>query len=152
MELWRLHSLMFLFFVGATMTQASFATPEDALKSLEQAYIEKNADAAVAAKDFAEEARYMMLKNNPSLATDSALLAKLAEVLELAFRKELNTSGFPDFASLQCTIISKEHISDTLVRLVEVCTWPDGGKSTEIVHTALRDKKWRVVILPSKAG
>ncbi len=56
---------------GLAAHPAAFDTPEDAVRTLEAAYSDKNLDAAVAAKDFEEEARLMLLKINPSFSTDS---------------------------------------------------------------------------------
>ena len=75
------------FLLGLSAAQVvnavGFNTPEDAVRALEQAYIQRNADAAVAAKDFVEEARLMLQNMNPSLANDADILKQTAEVLEL---------------------------------------------------------------------
>jgi hypothetical protein len=125
-----------------------FDTPEDAVQALEQAYIHKNADAAVAAKDFVEEARLMLQKMNPSLANDADILKQTTEVLELAFRNELRTKGYPNFVSLKCSFVSKTQIYPTLVKLTEQCVFPDSGKSVEDVFVTKRGG-WRVVVMPS---
>lgn len=140
------------FLLGLSAAQvvgaAGFETPEDAVRALEQAYAQKNADAAAAAKDFVEEARLMLQNMNPSLANDSDILKQTAEVLELAFRKELGTKGYPDFAKLKCSFVGKTEISPTLVKLTEQCVFPDGGKSVEDVFVTKRGG-WRVVVMPS---
>jgi hypothetical protein len=76
-----------------------FSTPEGAIKALEAAYISKDIEAAVAAKDFNEEARLMMVRLHPQYANDSEILSKTAEALELSFRKQMREKGFPDFGS-----------------------------------------------------
>jgi len=139
------------FLLGITAAQAAsgvgFDTPEDAVRALEQAYIQKNADAAAAAKDFVEEARLMLQKMNPTLAGYADILKQTAEVLELTFRNELSTKGYPEFANLKCSFISKTKISPTLVKLTEQCVFPDSGKSVEDIFVTKRGG-WRVVIMP----
>lgn len=138
--------------LGCSVVSASTAvkldTPEDAVRSLEQAYIREDIDAAVAAKDFREEARLMLNKLNPEFATDSKVLRQTAEVLELAFRKEMKTKGFPKFKDLKCGFLRKEEVSPTLVKLTEECVFPDGGKSREDIYVTKSKVGWRVVVMP----
>ena len=115
---------------GLSARPAAFDTPEDAVRTLEAAYSDKNIDAAVAAKDFDEEARLMLLKINPPLAADAGILSETAHVLELSFRKQLKSDGFPDFNNLKCSLVDKHELSPTLVSLTEKCVFSDGGKST----------------------
>lgn len=127
---------------------ADLSSPEGALKALEDAYARKDIEAAVAAKDFKFEAREMLkaLKNlgNP----DEDLIKQTAEVLELGFRKQMKTEGFPAFADLKCKVVQKKYIRDGLVEMVEECIFPDGGKSTDTLHAAKSASGWRIVILP----
>jgi hypothetical protein len=125
-----------------------FATPEDAVRALEQAYIEKNADAVVAAMDFVEEGRQMLQKINPSLANDPEIIKQTAESLELSFRNELRTKGFADIGNLKCSFLSKAQIAPELVKLTEQCLSPDGGKSLRYVLVAQRNLGWRVTLQP----
>jgi hypothetical protein len=125
-----------------------FATPEDAVRALEQAYIEKNADAVVAAMDFVEQGRQMLQKINPSLANDPEIIRQTAESLELSFRNELRTKGFADIGKLKCSFLGKAQIAPELVKLTEQCVSPDGGKSLRHVLVAKRDLGWRVTLQP----
>lgn len=106
-----------------------FDTPEDAERALEQAYVQKNADAAVAVMDFVEEGRQMLQKINPTLANDPDAIKQAAQGRELAFRNELRTEGFPDFANLNCSFVGKTQIAPGLVKLMQQCVAPDGSKS-----------------------
>jgi hypothetical protein len=72
-----------------------FDTPEDAVLALERAYIQKNADDAVAVMDFVEEGRQMLQKINPTLANDPDMIQQAAEGRELAFRNELRAMASP---------------------------------------------------------
>jgi hypothetical protein len=71
-----------------------FEKPEDAIRALEDAYLRRDANGAVAARDFAEEARRMLLRLDAKLASEADILKQTAEVLELGYRKELKDSIF----------------------------------------------------------
>ena len=122
-----------------------FATPEDAVRALEQAYIQKSADAVVAALDFVEGGRQLLQETNPALANDADSIKQTAEVLELSFRDELRTKGFPDFGKLKCSFVGKAQLSPGLIKLTEQCVFPDGGKSVQDLIVMKRDLGWRVV-------
>ena len=125
-----------------------FDTPENAVRALELAYVQKNADAAVAAIDFVEEGRQMLQKINPTLANDGEIIKQAAEDLELSFRKELRTKGFPDIAKLKCSFVEKAQISPELIKLTEQCVFPHGGKSVQELIVMKRDFGWRVTLPP----
>lgn len=133
---------------ASTATDVKLDTPEDAVRSLERAYIRKDIDSAVAAKDFMEEARLMLQKLNPELSKDPKMIKDTASVLELAFRKEMKTKGFPKFQNLKCDFIKKQELTSTLVKLTEECVFPDGGKSLEDVYVTKSSVGWRVVVVP----
>ena len=130
---------------------ADLSTPERALLALESAYARKDIEAAVAAKDFRYEARAMLRGLKNPLEIDEELIGKTAEVLELGFRKDMRSKGFPDFKRLRCTVLSTKQVEPGLVEMVEECIFPDGGKSRDILHAAKSDYGWRIVILPPKA-
>jgi hypothetical protein len=71
-----------------------FDKPEDAIRALEDAYVRRDANAAVAARDFVEEAKRMLVKIDAKLASEPDILKQTAEVLELGYRKELKDSTF----------------------------------------------------------
>jgi hypothetical protein len=125
-----------------------FDTPEDAVRALERAYVQKNADAAVTAIDFVEEGRQMLQKINPTLANDAEIIKQAAQDLELSFRNDLRTKGFPDVGKLKCSFVGKAQISPGLVKLTEECLFPDGGKSVQDLIVTKRDLGWRVTLPP----
>jgi hypothetical protein len=125
-----------------------FATPEDAVRALEQAYIQKSADAVVAALDFVEGGRQLLQETNPALANDADSIKQTARVLELSFRDELRTKGFPDFGKLKCSFVGKAQLSPGLIKLTEQCVFPEGGKSVQDLIVMKRDLGWRVVLVP----
>lgn len=125
-----------------------FDTPENAVLALEQAYIQKNADSAVAAMDFVEEGRQMLQKINPTLANDPDAIKQAAEGRELSFRNELKVKGFPDFDHLKCSFVGKTQISPGLVGLRQQCLTPEGAKSTQDLLVTKSELGWRVTLRP----
>lgn len=122
-----------------------FSTPEGALLSLEDAYRRKDIEAAVKSKDFRIEAR-LMLRNNKNLpADDDELIAKAAEVLQLAYRKQFERDGFPDLNGVRSTFPKTEPHQDGVVVVTEVCHYPDGGSSTQRMLVAKTPGGWRVL-------
>ncbi|MBL0122453.1 MAG: hypothetical protein IPP88_06870 [Betaproteobacteria bacterium] len=89
-----LGSILFGSFFSMSSFAASFSTPENAIKTLEAAYIKKDLEAAVAARDFLNEAKLMLKNINPEFANDPEILKQTTEVLELSFRKEMKEAGF----------------------------------------------------------
>ena len=141
-----LASLLCVFGCRAKEPIADFTTPEGAILKLEDAYRKKNIEAAVAAKDFVSEARVMLSRMNKGMENDAEILQKTAEVLELGFRCEMK-GGFPDFTGLKCRFPRKEkyeRFEDILV-VTEVCTFPDGGTSTQKLLVAQVASGWRVL-------
>jgi hypothetical protein len=124
---------------------ADFTTPQNAIRSLEAAYISKDLEAAVAAKDFAEEARRMLLRMSADFSNDPELVQKTAEVLEFSFRKQIKESGFPNFSEVKCSLGEPDYVSPTLVKVMERCTLPDGGTSVQYLLVFKGPKGWRVV-------
>jgi uncharacterized protein YegJ (DUF2314 family) len=128
---------------------ADFSSPERALISLEQSYARKDVDGAAAAKDFSFEADQMLRKMKSLGTPDADLIAKTAEVLELGFRHELTTKGFPQLEGVACKVVDTKGLHADLVALAEECTYPDGSKSTETLHAHKSAGGWRIVVLPS---
>jgi hypothetical protein len=141
-------TLLLVLAAASLANAAGFDTPEDAVRALEKAYIQKNADDAVAALDFVEEGRQMLQKINPALANDPEIIKQTAQVLEQSFRDELRTKGFRDFAALKCSFVGKAQISPELIKLTEQCESADGGKSVQDRLVTKRDLGWRVTLPP----
>jgi hypothetical protein len=146
------HRNLLLLFVGAlamsSASAADFGGAESAVRSLETAYRNKDINAAVALRDFNEEAKLMLQKINPELSRDASILKQTSEVLELAFRKEIKDKGFPDFTNLKCSFSKQQVVNPTLVKLTETCVFPDGGKSVQDLHVFNSSGGWRVVNVP----
>ncbi|MDN3588325.1 DUF2314 domain-containing protein [Pedobacter aquatilis] len=127
---------------GVDHFKADLETPEGAILSLEQAYNANNLDAALSCKDFREEAKIMLAGLNSE--TDDEMLAGTAEVLELAFIKNIEDYGFPNFESLQ-NAFEREKTDDEHYIITEICWFPDGGKSIQKLNTFKSNNGWKVL-------
>jgi hypothetical protein len=125
-----------------------FETPEEAVLALEQAYVQENAESAVAVMDFVEEGRQMLQKINPTLANDPDAIKQAAEGREQAFRTQLRTTGFPDFGHLKCSFVGKTQIAPGLVALTQQCIASDGAKSLADSLVVKSAPGWRVTLRP----
>jgi hypothetical protein len=140
--------LLLVIAAAPTANAIGFETPVDAVLALEQAYVQKNADSAVAVMDFVEEGRQMLQKINPTLANDPDMIKQAAEGAEQAFRAELRTHGFPDFSQLKCSFVGKKQIAPGLVELTQQCFSPDGTKSLVAQLVMKSETGWRVTLRP----
>lgn len=128
---------------GVDHFKTNFDTPEGAILSLEKAYNEKNIDAALACKDFQEEAKAMLA--GLTMDTNDEIVASTAEVLNLSFINNLEEHGFPNFSNLQNAFTEREKIDDEHWIITEVCWFPDGGKSIQKLNTYKSATGWKVL-------
>jgi hypothetical protein len=122
-----------------------FTTPQGALLVLEEAYRNRDLEAAVRAKSFEVEAELMLRDVAPDETTHPEMIRKTAELLEYAFRVEILDDGFPDFHGLTCSADSVEPYREGVVVVTERCRFPDGGHSVERILVAKIGSEWRVV-------
>lgn len=148
MILWRIACILIALCAVPPVIAEGFDTPEEAVRALERAYTQKNADAVVAALDFLEEGRQMLQETNPVAANDPEIINQTAKALELEFRNDLQTNGFPDFGKMTCTFGTKEQMAPGLLKLSEQCVSAGGVRSVESRIVMKKDGAWRVV-LPS---
>ena len=124
-------------------------SPEQAIQRLEAAYRAKDIEAAVGAKDFRSEARLMLQdlakEGRPDLSGDAEVLRQTAELLELAYRKEMKESGFPDLAGVECSFAPHEVLTEALVVVHENCRFPDGAITHQRINVAKTSAGWRVL-------
>lgn len=109
---------------------------------MEQAYNDKNLDAAIACKDFKEEAKMML--TSTSMPQDAEIVQQMAEVLELSFVNNLEEHGFPDFTRLQSAFI-RERVDNHHYIITEICWFPDGGKSIQKLNVFKSVSGWKVL-------
>lgn len=142
------------FLLGALLSRpsvaADFSTPEGALRALESACIAGDIEAAVAAKNILYEAKAMLVSIQGVAEPDPDLVIQTAEILELAFRKEMKEVGFPKFAGLKLRIISTRELAPGLAEITEEITFPDGYVSQETINAARSGEHWGIVVLPKK--
>lgn len=121
-----------------------FSTPEGAILCLEDAYDEQDIEKAIACKNFLEEARLLLHNMNDSTGNEE-ILGSTADVLRLSFIKSLMQEGFPVFKDLSRAYPQREKITDNLYLITEICTFPDGGRSTQKIYTFKEDDEWKVL-------
>jgi hypothetical protein len=112
-----------------------------ALQSLEEAYRQKDIEAAILLKDFETEAKLM---SSDLDSNDKEILASITEILELSFRKDIQDNGFPNFANMVCKVVKEIPAGDN-VHLTEECTYPDGRTNSQVLIASNREGKWRIV-------
>ncbi|MET0573099.1 MAG: DUF2314 domain-containing protein [Pedobacter agri] len=127
---------------GVDHFKPNFDTPEGAILALEQAYNDKNLDAAIACKDFKEEAKMML--TSTSMPQDAEIVQQMAEVLELSFVNNLEEHGFPNFTGLQSAFI-RERVDNHHYIITEICWFPDGGKSIQKLNVFKSVSGWKVL-------
>lgn len=143
-------SLLLALSAASTVGAATLESPEEAVRALEEAYARRDANAAVAARDFTEEARRMLLSMGSGLEKEADILKQTAEVLELAYRKDLKENIFRRFKGVRCAITSVVPIEDALVKVLEDCTLKAGEVSKEHLHVARTANGWRVITIPGQ--
>jgi hypothetical protein len=138
-------ALVLAFAAASAANAGGFDSPEEAVRGLEHAYVQKNVDGVVAALDFVEEGRQLLQETDPLLANDAESIEHAAEILEQSFREEIRTKGFPDFSQLKCAFVRKAQIAPELIKLTEECASPDGRKRMQDVMVK-HSVGWRVVL------
>jgi len=133
-----------MFLISMNALAGDYDTPEMAIRTLEKIYAEKNIEKVLEARDFEAEAKFMIQKMNPKLSNDMEVMKKIADLLLLGTRQEIE-SGFPDFTNLKCTLHDKKTLDSEVVQFNEVCIFPHQGKSEQLVHAYKGKKGWRFI-------
>ena len=128
---------------GIDHFKANLETPEGAILAIERAYINKDIDAAIACKDFFEEAKSLLSVMNMEI--DQDIIAETAEVLKLSFINNIDQNGFPYLSAIPIAFPDRKKIDDTHFVITEVCWYPDGGKSVQLLNTYKSAKGWVVL-------
>lgn len=123
-----------------------FTTPQGAILCLEDAYRRRDIEAAVACKDFLIEGTLLLLEAAPDTADDPEIQKETAEVLELAYRKEI-TENWPDMEGVESFFVACEALDEelNLVVVTEVNRYPDGNFSESHLRVAKAHNGWRVL-------
>ena len=128
---------------GVDHFKVDLETPEGAILSLEKAYDNQDMDAALACKDFNEEAKMML--SSMHMDFDEEIISSTAEVLELSFINNIAENGFPKFAGLQNAFPLRDKINEDHYIITEVCWFPDGGTSIQKLNTYKSALGWKVL-------
>ena len=121
-------------------------SPESALHALENAYRNRDIEAAVTLKDFVSEARLMMAQLGDDKAADEEIQKSVAETLELSYRVDIQENGFPDFSKLECTVVAKELREPQMMALDEVCKDLSGNiVSRQVILASKSEVGWRII-------
>jgi hypothetical protein len=124
-----------------------FITPEGAILMLEAAYRARDLEEAVSCKHFEIEAKLMLKKlpnSPPNFADDAQRVKETADALELSFRKHLK-EAWPDMEGVESFFIAREPYAEGVVAVNEVCRYPDGGYSNQVLLVAETKNGWRVL-------
>lgn len=128
---------------GVDHFKADLETPEGAILAIEKAYNNKDIDAAIACKDFFEEAKSLL--SVMKIEIDQDIINETAEVLKLSFINNIEEHGFPDFSTVQNAFPERKKVDETHWVITEVCWYPDGGKSVQLLNTYKSPKGWVVL-------
>lgn len=128
---------------GVDHFKANLETPEGAILAIEKAYNNKDIDAAIACKDFFEEAKSLL--SVMKMEIDQDIINETAEVLKLSFINNIEEHGFPDFSTVQNAFPERKKVDETHWVITEVCWYPDGGKSVQLLNTYKSPKGWVVL-------
>ena len=128
---------------GVDHFKADLETPEGAILAIEKAYNNKDIDAAIACKDFFEEAKSLL--SVMKMEIDQDIINETAEVLKLSFINNIEEHGFPDFSTVQNAFPERKKVDETHWVITEVCWYPDGRKSVQLLNTYKSPKGWVVL-------
>jgi hypothetical protein len=121
-----------------------FTTPEGAILCLEDAYRQQDVDAACACKDFLIEATLLLRESAPETADDPAIQRQTAEVLQLAYRKEIS-ANWPNMDGIETFFIERQDYDRGIVIVVEFLRFPDGSFQEANLRVAQTADGWRVL-------
>jgi hypothetical protein len=124
--------------------KTDFTTPEGAVLALEDAYKHKDIEAAVAAKDFQQDAFYFL---GLQFGSDMGKTKEMATAMETNFRREMTQNGFPDYSDVESSFVMKETVSTNQVILTERCK--RGGSYQDMrLLVVMTEHGWRTVLAP----
>lgn len=119
-------------------------SPESAILALEDAYRRHDLEGAVTCKDFQVEAKLMLQDMGKGFDRDPDLVKKTADTLELAYRESVK-SDWPKFDGVTSRFAAHREHSPGIQEVTEVCTFPDGGTSTQRLLVAKTGSGWKVL-------
>lgn len=130
-----------------TPNSVDLSTPERAVQSLEDGWRANDIEKAICCKDFRGEAE-QILRDKPAEVRAEDIISKTAQVLELAYRAEVEKSGFPKIEGATSTFTEQREISPDRVELTEVFRFSDGSTHIEKVQVSRTKDGWKVITAP----
>jgi hypothetical protein len=132
---------------GAPAARCPASTPLDAIARLEQALRAGDQGEAVACKDFRWEARLVLEKlKGPGEQVTGAMIDETAELLETAFRREIQTGGFEEMLKARCQSKVGPKLGADLVLVFQSCHRPDGSDFQQEIQVGRGREGWRVLL------
>ena len=121
----------------------NFDTPEGVITAIENAYVEGDLEKVLACKDFREEAIIMLSKYDNEAMQGEAIVEKTEEMLRMAFIKQMEADGMPDFRGVKRAFPKREKISEHEYIITEIITVPDGSKAINKIKTIKTSNGWK---------
>jgi hypothetical protein len=121
-----------------------FTTPEGAVLMLENAYKRNDLEAAIAAKDFRQDAFYFL---GLQFGSDFGKTEKLAAALETSFRRQFAEDGFPDYSNITTTFIHQEQVSPEQIIVTQRFERAGGHRDMRLLVVKTK-RGWRCVLAP----
>jgi hypothetical protein len=125
-------------------THPDFSTPEGAVLALEDAYRQRDIEAAVNAKDFMQDAFYFL---GLQFGSDLGKTKELASALEINFRSQMTEEGFPSYSDTETSFVKKETVSAEQVILTQRCKRGVASRDMRLL-VVKTDRGWRTVLAP----
>jgi len=134
---------------GRPAVVADFTTPEGAILVLEDAFRRRDLEAAVAAKDFAIEARLELSAAGAPQPWSDTLVTERAAKLEAQFRAMM-TASWPDFAGVESYFLDRQPYTESDVAHLVVVT--EASRIVPGSHSQADYSEQRILVAETARG
>ncbi|KOS05115.1 hypothetical protein AM493_02975 [Flavobacterium akiainvivens] len=125
----------------------NYTTPVEAIISLEKAYVNKDLDGVLNAKDFVAEARLIIAQRSDDDYNDEDTVLEVAQLLKLALIKSIEDNGFPDFTGVNRDYSDVYHVTGNLYTVIEEIFYNDGTFFVNKIFLTVTDGVWKVAMI-----
>ena len=126
----------------------SYNTPEDAIRSLEKAYTNKDIRGIVDSKDFETEALLLLQQSSYDYDEyDEALIAETAKLLELSLINVIHDNGYPNFEGLECEFFDLSLYNGNIYTIQERINYLDGFSALNRIFVVKHGDLWKVATI-----
>jgi hypothetical protein len=133
-------------FAALPPVTADFSTPEGAVLCLENAYREKNLEAAAACRDFAAEARlWLQERGHLSDEEKNATLPETIKAMEKSFRNGMAKGLPPDWIFGKSYFLKSEPFADGLIVVNKYTQTAEGDLVPQQILVIKTAAGWRTV-------